>query len=60
MRHLVVVAMLAVGSLLDGLLVRAGRDDQSPVPEAPLVWTARAQAALGTVVLLITAAAQGA
>ncbi len=55
-----VVAMLAVGSLLDGLLVRAGRDDQSPVPEAPLVWTARAQAALGTVVLLITAAAQGA
>ena len=59
-KHLVVVAMLVVGSVLDGFLVRAGRDDQSPVPEAPLVWTARAQAALGTVVLLVTAAAQGA
>ncbi|MHB8961155.1 MAG: hypothetical protein ACYDAN_16210 [Candidatus Limnocylindrales bacterium] len=59
-KHIVVVGMLVGGSALDGLLVRAGRDDRMrPIP-ARLVWTARAQAALGALVLLLTAAAQGA
>ncbi len=58
-KHLVVVAMLVVGSLLDGFLIRAGREDSPPALGARLVWTARAQAGLGALVLLITAAAQG-
>ncbi len=59
-KHLVVVGMLVVGSSLDGILVRVGRDDPArPIP-ARLLWTARAQAALGALVLLLTAAAQGA
>ncbi len=59
-KHLVVVAMLAIGSVLDGFLVRAGREDSPRAPGARLVWTARAQAGLGVLALLITAAAQGA
>ncbi len=59
-KHLVVVGMLAVGSVLDGFLVRAGREDSPSAPGASLVWTVRVQAGLGVLVLLITAAAQGA
>ena len=59
-KHLVVVALLFVGSVLDGLLVRAGREDAPSAPGARVIWTARAQAGLGVLVLLITAAAQGA
>ena len=59
-KHLVVVGMLVVGSVLDGLVVRGGRDERPSALAAPLVRTSRAQAALGVLVLLITAAAQGA
>jgi uncharacterized membrane protein len=59
-KHLVVVAMVVAGSLADGLIVRAaaaGVQGPSRV-SARITWMLRATAALGALVLALTAAAQ--
>lgn len=59
-KHLVVVAMIVAGSFGDGLIVReaaAAGEGPSRV-SARITWTLRATAALGALVLLLTAAAQ--
>lgn len=60
LKHLVVAVMLVVGSVLDGMAIRAGLAEAPPAFGPRIVWTARGQAVLGMVVLLITAVAQGA
>lgn len=56
-KHVLIVGMLVLGSYLDGLIVRAA---QAPgvVGFRRITWTTRGVAALGAVVLLLTAAAQ--
>lgn len=59
-KHLVLVAMLGVGSYADGLIVRAAaaRGGGPSTVSARVTWMFRALAALGALVLLLTAAAQ--
>lgn len=58
-KHLVVVAMLGAGSYADGLVVRAAAGGRGPsTVSARTTWMFRAVAALGALVLLLTAIAQ--
>jgi uncharacterized membrane protein len=60
-KHAVVVAMLLVGSVVDGLVVRATRADVPTDPARALAQIGLgvdAMALLGLIVLLLTAAAQ--
>ena len=56
LKHVLIVGMLVVGSYLDGLIIRSTGGARA----TRITWTARGMAALGAVVLLLTAAAQGA
>lgn len=58
-KHVVIVGMLVLGSTLDGLIVRAARVPGAGIG-ARITWLTRGMAAIGALVLLLTAAAQGA
>lgn len=62
-KHLAILAMLVLGSYVDGLIVRAAEAGQQPGPAAAMARIrlgVGGMAALGLIVVLLTAAAQAA